>query len=83
MTILYTIRLAIVATLFGFADMFVQNQIALGQMEISSLALISTIGLEGYRLVKSWTFFLMWVIFTLIVIRETHKHLKTKEQNEK
>ncbi len=75
-TILYVVLLVVVSALFGFADVFVQNQIALRQMQNSDDAYAALLVFDAIRRYKPAIYFFIWVIFTGFIVRETHKYNK-------
>lgn len=76
--IVYCILLFLVSMLLSFADIFLQNQLALGQMAVSGEAGAAAMGLISFQRLRPMIFFLMWVVFTGVIVRDTHKFHKTK-----
>ena len=76
MMIVYTVLLIAVRILFDFADVFIQNQLALGQMQSSNEAHAAFLGLQILLRHRNAVYFFIWGIFTGCVAREVHKHNK-------
>ena len=74
--IAYSALLVLIRVLFGFADVFVQNQIALGQMQNSNEAYAAFLGLQAILRHRNAVYFFIWVAFAGFVVRETHKYNK-------
>lgn len=75
-TLIYIAVLVVVSVLFGFADVFVQNQVYLGQMQSSNDTYAVLLGLETLRRYRPAVYFFIWVAFAGFVVRETHKYNK-------
>lgn len=74
--IVYTVLLIAIRVLFGFADVFIQNQLALGQMQSSNEAHAAFLGLQILLRHRNAVYFFIWGTFTGYVVREVHKHNK-------
>lgn len=74
--IAYSALLVLIRVLFGFADVFVQNQIALGQMQNSNEAYAAFLGLQAILRHRNAVYFFIWGTFTGYVVREVHKYNK-------
>ena len=57
--IVYCILLCLVSLLLEFADIFLQNQIALGQMAVSGEAGAAAMGLISFQRLRPMIFFLI------------------------
>ena len=74
--IVYTVILIAIRLLFGFADVFVQNQVYLGQMQNSNDLYAVLLCIETLRRFRPAVYFFIWVAFAGFVVRETHKYNK-------
>ena len=71
--------LVLLRVLFGFADVFVQNQVYLGQMQSTDESYAAILVLETLRRYRYMVYFFFWVAFAGSVVRETHKFIKSDE----
>ena len=74
--IVYTVILIVIRLLFGFADVFVQNQVYLGQMQNYNDTYAAILVLENLRRYRPAVYFIILAAFAGFVVRETHKYNK-------
>ena len=79
MLFIYLAVLVVLRVLFGFADVFVQNQVYLGQMESSDESYAMILVLETLRRYRYMVYFFFWVAFAGSIARETHKFIESDE----
>ena len=79
MVIIYFAVLVVWCVLFRFADVFVQNQVYLWQMQSTDESYAAILVLETLRRYRYMIYFFFWVAFAGSVVRETHKFIKSDE----
>lgn len=76
--IAYSVLIIMIQVLFGFADAYVQNQIALGQMQNSNEAYAAFIGLQAIFRHCNVVYFFIWCTFTGYIFCEVHRYIKNE-----
>ena len=76
MTIIYAAIIVIVSILLGFASVFIQNQLALGQMQNSDETYAALLVFSSVLRHRGMVYFFIWLVFTGCVAREVHKYHK-------